>query len=369
MMDLSLSMAALGARQLGAVLGETASRQALGTALRLTQQSAEVACAVLPGELGLEWRELANKLQAFECFQQAPALVGLTPGGYPSLAEQLRRAAELGAYRSVWTAEGLGHARAESAWTVGETPRRLWPDAGPDAPPASAVVPLHTGAALSFAGRLLAMDEARSREGLARWIALWEENAPSEYGAGIAVEALGLAARNLYPHLLPLLDGLLGSLDPTFPEYLWHGVGRGLYFAPTHAIPYSAAVGRALDKARREPPSEACRRNAIAGFAWALTLVNLRDPEVLADALRRHGWEIPDGEAFGHGAASAVLVWHDVVGIDSHLSAFLAYRPARGPFWSDLVLRPCEEALQEARLRRSGLAARFRCAPPGVPRP
>src|SRR5207248_11552272 len=112
--------------------------------LRLVQQSAEVACAVLPAEVGLELRELANKLEAFECFQQAPDLVGLAPGGYPSIGEQLRRASELGAYRSVWTAEGLGHARAESAWTAGETPRRLWPDAGPDAPPANALVPLHT---------------------------------------------------------------------------------------------------------------------------------------------------------------------------------------------------------------------------------
>ena len=368
MMDLSLSMATLGAQQVGAVLGEAASRQTLGTALRLLQQSAAATAVVLPDELGLEWRSCANKLEAFEHFQQASSLVGLAPGGYPSLAEQLRRAAALGPYRSVWTAEGLGHARAESAWIAGETPRPLWPDAGPDGLPASAAVPLHTGAALSFASRLLATNEARSREGLARWIALWEECALPGYGGGIAVEALGLAARNLHPHLLSLLDELLGSLDPAFPGYLWHGVGRGLYFAPTHAVPYSAAHGRALAKAWREPPGEVGRRNAIAGLAWALTLVNFRDPELLAEVLRRHGWEIADGEAFAHGVASAVLVWHDAVGPDSHLSAFLAYRPARGSFWRDLVLAPCEEALQDTRLRQ-GLAARFHYAPREASKP
>src|SRR5436305_4873661 len=108
MMDVSSSIMALGARQFGAVLGETTCRQAMGAALWLMQQSAEVARAALPGEAGLEWRELANKLEAFEHFQQAPAWLGLTSIGDPPLKEQLRRALSLGTYRSVWATEGLG---------------------------------------------------------------------------------------------------------------------------------------------------------------------------------------------------------------------------------------------------------------------
>src|SRR5687768_6183573 len=92
MMGLSSSMMALGARQLGAVLGETPSRQAMGAALRLLQQSAEVVRTTMPGEAGHEWRELANKLEAFACFQQALSLLGLAPGAAPLLDEQLRRA-------------------------------------------------------------------------------------------------------------------------------------------------------------------------------------------------------------------------------------------------------------------------------------
>jgi hypothetical protein len=359
MMDLSSSMMTLGARQLGAVLGETASRQTLGTALRLLQQSAEAVRTALPGEAGRDWRELANKLEAFECFQQAPSLLGLTPGVALPLDAALQRTVALGTYRAVWASEGLGYARAES----GRMDLRL------DGLPANAVVPLHTGAGLSFAGRLLAAGRAPGAAELARWLAAWEERARPGYGC-IAVEALGLVARNLYPYLLPRLGERLEAIGPAHAELLWHGAGRGLYFAPSHALPYSGALGRAFEKAWREPPGEPGRRNATAGLAWALTLVNLRHPEILAGALGRHRDEIGSVEAFANGVSSAVLVWYDIVGLDPHLTAFLAFRPhspALAALWLDLVLRPCEEALQHTypQLRQGGgLASLFRFQPP-----
>ncbi len=372
MMDLSSSLMVHSARQLGGVLGEAASRQTLGAALRLLQESAKVAQTALPGEVGLEWLELANKLEAFEHFQDAR--LDLAAGERP-LAEQVLRAAALGPYRAVWTVEGLGYARARSAWAAAAAPGRLLADLRLEGLPLGAVLPLHTGAGLCFADRLLAADGARNPEGLARWHASWEENAGPGYGC-IAVEALGLVARNLHPYLLSGLGELLGSIDPVLAEHLWHGAGRGLYFAPTHAVPHSGALGRAFEKAWREPPDEPGRRNATAGLAWALTLVNLRHPAILAGVLRRHDGEIGSAEAFSNGVASAVLVWYDIVGLDFHLDAFLAHRPdgrALAALWRDRVVAPCEEALQHTypRLRQSGgMAPLFRCPPgKGVSRP
>jgi hypothetical protein len=369
MMDLSSSMMALSARQFGAVLGEAASRQAMGAALRLLQQSADVARAALPGEAGLEWLELANKLEAFEHFQQAPDRVALTPGTGLPLEEQLRRASALGAYRSVWATEGLGYARAQSAWAAGP-PRRLLADDRLASLPARAIVPLHTGAALSFAGRLLDDSQDRSAGGLGSWLALWADNARPGY-RDLVIEALGLVARNLYPHRVWRLGELLRANAPGLDEYFWHGVGRGLYFAPTHAMPWSGAIGRAFDKAWREPPHEAGRRNATAGLAWALTLVNVRNPEVLASVLWRHGGEIGSTEAFADGVAAAVLIWYDAVGHDRYLAELLGYRPESRPglpaLWRDLVLASCETALQQTypTLQQSGgLTALFRCRPP-----
>jgi len=367
MMDLSSSVMTLGVRQFAVVLGETATRQGMGAALRLLQQSAAVAGTVLPDEAGLEWLELANKLEAFDRFQQASGLLELEPWGDTSVEDQLRRAWALGIYPAVWTAEGLGYARAQSAWAAAKPPRRLL-----NGLPDRAVVPLHTGAALFFASRLLETDQARSAAGLEDWIAVWEENARPGY-RDLVAEALGLVTRNLYPYRATRLGELLRSIAPELADSFWHGVGRGLYFAPTHALPWSGAAGRALEKAWREPPYESGRRNATAGLAWALTLVNIRHPEVLADVLARQAGEIGSSEAFANGVSSAVLVWYDAVGQDPHLAAFLAYRPQTSrprlpALWRDLVLAPCETALRQTypKLRQSGgLAALFRCPPPG----
>lgn len=368
-MDLSSSMMSLGARQLGGMVGETASSQAMGAALRLLQESARTARVALPGEAGLEWLELANKLEAFQCFQQAPALLELAPGQDLPLEEQLQRASGLGVYPSVWAREGLGYAHARQAWKAGRPPQGLLVA---ERLPAHAIIPLHTGAALAFAARLLEAEPVSSTAVLEAWLALWEQNAHPCH-RDLAVEGLGLVARNLYPHRVQRTGELLGALAPGLDEPFWHGVGRGLYFAPTHALPWSGAAGRAFDKAWREPPHEAGRRNATAGLAWALTLVNFRHPEILADVLSRHGSDIGSFEAFSQGVASAVLIWYDTVGQDRHLTRFLAHRPAASnsrfaSLWRDVVLAPGETALQRtypALQRSGGLAALFRWRPDG----
>lgn len=340
MMDLSSSMMRAGARQVSAALGEAATREGMGMALRLLQQSAAAAGAMLPSAVGIEWLELANKLEAFERFQQASAMPD---------------PAETGAYPFLWTAEGLGY-----AWAAAGPPRWLR-----DSPPGLAAIPLHTGAALFFATRLLETDPYAN--GLEGWLTLWEENARPNH-RDLAVEALGLVARNLYPYRVQGLGDWLRSAGPDLAELFWHGVGRGLYFAPTHALPWSGAAGRAFRKAAEEPPDEAGRRNATAGLSWALTLVNLRHPEVLADVLWRHGREIASTEAFANGVSSAVLIWYDAVGYDSHLANFLEYRSGSPRLWRDLVTAPCETALRHVypRLQREGgLAALFRCPPSG----
>ncbi len=357
-MDLSTSMVTLGTRQLRAVLGEAVSRDMLGTALRMMQQSAEVAHAALPAAAGLEWRELANKLEAFDCFQRAPALLGLAGADLPLAA--VERASALGSYGCTWVTEGLGYARAARGLPVEE--RRV-------GQPTRATLPLHTGAALSFAERCLEAARPGSPQSLARWIGQWEEYARPGC-RGLAVEALGLVARNLYPNLLERLAGQLGGLDPVFPDYFWHGAGRGLYFTPTHAVPGSGAHRRALEKAAQEPPDERGWRNATAGLAWALTLVNFRHPAVLAGVLLRQGGAIVCREGFANGVASAVLVWRETVGEEAHLARFLACRPgaegsALAARWRELVLDPCTAALRQNAVGPPGLDHLFRCPPGG----
>jgi len=361
---------ARGARRSAGLLLAVTSRQAAGPAVRLARCAADLVRVALPGAAARRpWRELANKLEAFEHFQRAPALAGLAREVGAPLEGALERAAELGAYRSLWTIEGLGYARAESAWIAGRSSE-------PILPPSlaehwhRAAVPLYAGAGLSFAVRFLTTERAPSPAGLARWLAAWEESAGPGW-RGIAAEALGFLARHLRPRLVAPLAGLLGDIEPRLGEHLWHGVGRGLYFLPAHAMPHRDAHGRALAIVHRELPAGPPRRNATTGLSWALALVNIRHPDVVARALERTAAEIADpadATAVANGISSALLAWHDLVGLDAHLAAFLAHRPEppRDALWRELVVAPATAALEQAypRLDRlGGPAALFRCPP------
>jgi hypothetical protein len=107
--------------------------------------------------------------------------------------------------------------------------------------------------------------------------------------------------------------------------------------------------------------------------AWALALVNLHDPEVLAAVLDGLDDARADPEAFADGVASALALRFDVTGRDADLEAFLAYRPAcgacrRAALWERLVRRPAERALarRQPDLRdRGALGELFRVPEPG----
>jgi hypothetical protein len=104
---------------------------------------------------------------------------------------------------------------------------------------------------------------------------------------GIMEESLGLVTRSLYSHLLETLDRCLRAMDARFWERFWHGVGRANYFAPTNMIPFWTAPWSGVERCLNEPPHETGRRNALSGFCFALTIVNLREREVLA-AFSKH---------------------------------------------------------------------------------
>jgi hypothetical protein len=295
----------------------------------MMRAGAAVMAGVLPDEAQAEWRELENKLHAFEWFRCAGPRLGLDAAAPAPLARPAARADALAdAYTGLWAMEGLGYAGARAVAGGGGGDRF-------GALPARAVVPLSTGAALAAAELLLTEVD---RGGKGEWGAVPE----------LVAEALGLVARTLDPWRLPRLDELLGAADPALAEYLWHGAGRGLYFAPMHLLPWSGGCRRAFAKARSEPPHAAGRRNATAGLAWALTLVNVRSPEVAEACLAGCGEEAGAEEAVANGASSALLVWRQWAGADRLLDSFLAHRPAaagRALRWRRRVVEPSRAAL------------------------
>jgi hypothetical protein len=179
---------------------------------------------------------------------------------------------------------------------------------------------------------------------LARFVAACRENSREGY-AEVALEALGLVARNLRPALVPLLDRGLAALDPGLPACFWHGVGRGLYFGPTNLVPCRCPLWPGLNKARSEPPHQLGRLNAVAGLSWALALVNVRHPEVIAAFVEHLGDGTAWGAAFSDGLCSALLVWDRWAPRSPQVAALLSHRagPAGGGSqrrWERLVVVP-----------------------------
>lgn len=342
------------------------------TSLRLTREAASVMGELLPGEARTEWRELENKLHAFEWFTFAGARLG----GPVQLVDQVRRAAALpDPFTGLWATEGLGYAYALAGTNGadGEAPRRLLAADRLAGLPDRALVPTRTGSALAVAERLLTrLDRGAGgdRALVWRWLEHCQDGARPGFRE-LAVEALGLVARQLQPYRLGGLDELLAAADPVLPEYFWHGVGRGLYFAPTHLMPWSAGWGRAFAKALSEPRRASGRVNAVAGLGWALTLVNLRSPAIVEAAVWGCGDSPEVAAGFANGATCALLVWRHWAGAgEGLLDRFLDHRPPgsaglsrRWHRWRRWIVDPCRAALAASGrdLRRQcDLAALFR---------
>jgi hypothetical protein len=238
------------------------------------------------GDARLRWLELRNKIAAYRLFQ------GRDRAGQGMGLESICR---LDPYSRLFAAEGYSYRHAR--------PGALTPGLLPGLSP----IAIHAGAGLRLAERALEKIDAGRCEGevLEEFSAACGRDASAGFG-GILEEALGLAARTLYPHLMERLDERLRTMNTGFWARFWHGTGRGIYFAPSNFPPFRSVPWRGVGMCRREPPHETGKRNALSGFCFALTLVNLRQPEVLEALFKHHSAQIADGV---DGVQAAMAVW------------------------------------------------------------
>lgn len=290
-------------------------RAPLTAAFRIARHSAG-ALSALPGPgAGPAWRELANKLEAFERFEEGSG--GACPGRFAG-----------DPYTALWVQEGAGYRHAESG-----------PAGPPPEVPIASRLPFHTGMGMAWAARLLGPRPLPAREVVDRFAARCRDGSAPGL-AEVAFETLGLVARTLRPTWIPALDEELTG-EPR--ELFWHGVGRGLYLAPSHALPWTS-VRRALSEARRLPPDAVGLRNVLAGLGWAMTLVNVRHPEVVATMLAEIAPEAV--RPWGSGAVGALLLWNVWSGPGA-LASWLGDGPGpagRDGSWRRLIAEPVERA-------------------------
>ena len=319
------------ARRASRLLLTTAEESAAGAALLCGDDEASGA-----------WRELRNKVEAFRAFEHVDALLGTTVGAC-DLAALVGRAATLAPPLSVWAAEGVGY-HGTAAWCRGRGESPSLGVRADDGLPSAALVPLHAGMGAAIAAHALEHVRARAGGGTLEDALRWfEEACGANADAGhrlVALEGLGFVARGMYGDLWTHLERGVREARPVLRSLVWHGAGRAMYFSPTSALPLAATRRRVLQEVLAAGDTEGDGVNAVAGFAWAATLVNLRDPDVLED-FAAEAVRLGIERSFARGVHDALAIWRRCApGDEATLAAFERHRPrdpSRADSWACLL--------------------------------
>jgi hypothetical protein len=247
-------------------------------------------------------------------------------GDYP-LEEVIADCYAHGEYPALWSVEGVGERYAHAWLHAGKPIRDLFITGKGAKLESKTLLMMHAGAGIAFAKRAIASltpysSEVEMDDALRSFLQMCEESSLPGY-IGAALESLGLVTRTWNGQLLLPLSRRLASLDPEAAEYYWHGAGRSMYFSPINMLPgFSPWFA-----AEREPQDEISRRNARAGATWAFTVVNRRQPEIIANFLANKEEEIEGNDAFTNGVLSTMIMAGDMCPEDPYIPALCNYRP------------------------------------------
>jgi hypothetical protein len=320
--------------------------------LETVQRSAAAGCLLAGGKGDLMLAELQYKGQVFCLVLNVANLIGVPDEPPFPLGELIVRAYALGAFPALWAVEGLGHDYADSFSHQGIVPYRILADPRTSGVPASSLTMLNAGIGLSFAQ--LRLEDAKAAPAaalnatVAEIVRLGRDNARPGY-LGATWESLGLTTRTFHADLVPAVDRSLREVAPEVLGYFWHGVGRAIFFAAINFLPGSDRF--VFEMAAGEAPDEPARRNAIAGAAWAYTVVLQPRPELLAElVVEPFGEELSRTDAFANGVASSLMMRFDTTPGAPFNRAYADYRPSPSNprlvrLWDELVRRPAELAL------------------------
>ena len=118
-------------------------------------------------------------------------------------------------------------------------------------------------------------------------------------------EPFGLMMRLYNREMEPGIIELLRKDYPEFCLSCHHGIGRASYFAWEFFPPVCAAQ---IDILIRDANSVEEANNILAGFAWALTLVNVKNPKLVSFLLEDLAIGGRHRDAISNGVISALVV-------------------------------------------------------------
>lgn len=303
-------------------------------------------------ERDLAVQQVRNTIAVFNLVKNIRERLGEVPGAPLPLLDLVEKAYALGEYPDLWAVEGLGHDYAKSVWTGSFSQQGIMCSGLAALLPEKSLTMMHAGLGLCFAEQLMETitpysDPARIQETIEGHVNLCRQNSRPGY-AGCAIESLGLVTRTWHPRMVGPVDAQLQRMPEDERGYFWHGLGRALYFSPSHLVPSLFSPWSIVDQ---EACDDLSRKSARAGIAWATVLVNMRHPRILLSLLHNRAGQIRQDDSFANGVASCVTMSSDTTPGSSVLREFLAYSPPAcnqmvASLWEEQIRRPAAAAVQ-----------------------
>jgi hypothetical protein len=321
----------------------------------LITQGGLAAAATIGKDETLHFEQAKNTRYVFTLVRNNPEKIGIPKSGEFDLAEFMDKAYGVGDFENIWTVEGLGHVYSQRTWHLkwdcSEDAHGILIDGQAAGMPDKSLTMMHAGLGLCLAESLmkqLTPDSSTkdTERVLKAFIKLCENNSRPGY-VGCALESLGLVTRCFNYPMMSLVPKVLADVDETAWEFFWRGAGRALYFSPGHMLqplfsPWIAA--------EQEAPDDREHNILKAGISWPTNIVNMRNPAIFEDLIRRRGEDEEKAGTIAHGVAASTTMACDITPNHPLVREYIEYVPSTTDsrvkeLWTKMVRDPAYKAL------------------------
>ena len=284
-------------------------------------------CLDTPDARRLTMDRIKNTFNVVGLVNQFEAPNTLSADGTYPLADSIGKAYALGDYPALWAVEGLGKNYAYAYQNAGRPLVDLMMNRETESLPEKTLLMMHAGQGMCFAKTQVAnltpfSTDSEYDTAIGKFLKLCRDNSREGF-FGPTAESLGLCCRTWYRHLLPRISERLAKMDPDGYAFFWHGAGRSMFFSPLNIFPGSPP----WYSTEQEPLDDIARRNARSGAAWAFTVVNCQQPEIMANFLARQFSLVSSNDAFLEGVISTLIMAGDMYPGHKYIPLFCNYQP------------------------------------------
>ena len=321
----------------------------------LLAQGRLAADATIGRDEALYWEQAKNTRYIFTLVRNNPEKLGIPKSGEFDLAVFMDKAYAVGDFESIWSVEGLGHVYSQRTWDLkwncSEDAHGILTDGQAARMPEKSLTMMHAGLGLAVAESLMKQlnPDSSTKEierVLKAFIKLCRNNSVPGY-VGCALESLGLVTRCFNYPMVGRVQKVLADVDETAWEFFWRGAGRALYFSPGHMLQplYSPWIA-----AEQEAPDDRVHNILKAGISWPTNIVNMQNPAIFEDLIRRHGEAEEEAGTIAHGVGASTTMAVDITPNHPLVKKYLEYVPSTSDSkvrdrWTKMVHDPVYKAV------------------------